>query len=45
MNVRVLEVHVDLVFCGVANQTFVVREGEIGRRCAISLVICKDSIV
>jgi hypothetical protein len=45
MNVRVLEVHVDSVFCGVADQTFVVREGEIGRSCAISLIVCNDSIV
>jgi hypothetical protein len=45
MNVRVLEIHVDLVPCGVADQTFIVREGEIGRSCAISLVVCNDSIV
>jgi hypothetical protein len=43
-NVRVLEVHVDFVLCGVADQTFVVREGEMGRSCAISLVLCNDSI-
>jgi hypothetical protein len=45
MNVRVLEVHIDLVLCGVADQTFVVREGEIGSNCAISLVVCNDSII
>jgi hypothetical protein len=35
-NVRILEVHVNLVLCGITDQTFVVREGEIG---VISLVV------
>ena len=31
INVRVMEVHGDMVLCGIANQVFVVREREIGR--------------
>ena len=34
INVRVVGVHSHLVLCDVANQTFVVREGDIGRGCA-----------
>jgi hypothetical protein len=46
-NVRVVGVHrnhSDLVLCGVAGQTFVIREGDIGRprSCAIFLVVCND---
>ena len=42
INVRVMGVHGDLVFCSIANQTFIVREGDIGRSCAISLIVCND---
>jgi hypothetical protein len=38
-NVRVVGVHNNFVLCDVANQTFVIREGDIGRSCAISLVV------
>ena len=42
MNVRVVRVNGNLVLCSVTDQTFVVREGDIGRSCAISLVVCND---
>jgi hypothetical protein len=42
INVHVMGVHGNLILCGIADQTFVVREGDIGRSCAISLVVCND---
>ena len=42
INLRVMGVHGDLVLCGIANQTFVVRERYIRRSCAISLIVRND---
>ena len=42
MDLRIVRVHGNLVLRGIANQTFVVGEGDIGRGCAISLVVCND---
>ena len=42
IDVRVNRVHGDLVLCGIANQTFIVREGYIRRGCAISLIVRND---
>ena len=36
---RVVRVHGDLVLRGIADQTLVIREGDIGRCCAVSLVV------
>jgi hypothetical protein len=40
--VRVIGVHGDLVLCSIANQTFIVGEGDIGGSCAISLIVCNN---
>ena len=42
MNVRVVGVHGGMDLCGVADQTFVVKEGDIGRSCVVSFVVCND---
>ena len=42
IDVRIKGVHGELVLCSIANQTFVVSEGDIGRSYAISLVVCND---
>ena len=42
MDVRVVGVHGGMFLCGVADQTFVVKKGDIGRSCAISFVVCND---
>ena len=38
-NSRVVRVHRDLVLCGIADETFGVRERYIGRRCPVTLVV------
>jgi hypothetical protein len=40
--VRVVGVHGNLILCGITDKTFIVRKGDVGRRCAISLVVCDD---
>ena len=42
INIHVVGIHGGLVFCSIANQMFVVREGDIGRSCTVSLVVCND---
>jgi len=37
--IRVIGVYGDLVLCGITDQTPLPREGDIGRRCAVSLVV------
>ena len=41
-DVRVCGVHGDLVLCGITDKTLVVRERDIRRGCAVSLIICND---
>ncbi len=38
----VLGVHRILVLSGIAKEAFTVSEGNVGRRCAIALVVCND---
>src|SRR5271154_2265847 len=41
-DLRVLAVHGDLVLCGITDKTLVVRERDIRRGCAVSLIVCND---
>ena len=41
-DLRIMGVHGDLVLCSIADQALVVREGDVGRCCAISLIVCND---
>ena len=42
IDLRVVRVHGNLVLCGIADQTFNVGKEDVGRSCAISLVVCND---
>ena len=37
-----MRIHGDLVLCGIADQTFIVGKGDIGRGCSITLIIGDD---
>jgi hypothetical protein len=39
MHERVMGIHGDLVLCSIANQTFIVGEGDVGGSCAISMIV------
>ena len=39
---RVVRVHGNLVLCGITDQTLIIGEGDVGRSCSISLVVCND---
>ena len=39
---RVGRVHGNLIFGGIANQTFGIREGDVRRSCAITLIVGDD---
>jgi hypothetical protein len=41
-NVRISRVHCDLIFCGIADETLVVREGDIRGGGAVTLVVGDD---
>ena len=42
MYLRVVRVHGNLVLCGIANETLALREGDVGRGRAVTLVIGND---
>src|SRR5882762_1395166 len=42
VDVRVKGVHGDLILCSITNNTFIVRERDVGGSCAISLIVCNN---
>ena len=41
-DLRIMGIHGDLVLCGIANKTLVIREGDIRWSCAVSLIVCNN---